>query len=181
TVRGTAGRDLLDSYDRERRPAAQRVIANTRAQLSLMRSDITLDPLRDLFASILDVEEANRRIGMLISAQDTVYDSPGASSSSQWEGRFLQNYRITVGDPGRQATDTDVVALLHSGRPLLLLQEGLGALRKTAGRWSPTVRTVTFRSGLPCEALLVRPDGYVAWASDGGDLTQALGHWFGER
>jgi 2-polyprenyl-6-methoxyphenol hydroxylase-like FAD-dependent oxidoreductase len=174
TVRGTAGKGLLDTYNAERRPAAQSVIDNTRAQLALMRGDTELEPLRSVFASLLSLDEANRLIGGLISGQDTAYPARSTSPSG-WEGKFLPNLTLVGG-----VRPVAVSSLLREGRPLLL-SRGEGCSHQSEARgWRHVLRTVAVQSPLPCEALVVRPDGYVAWGSDGSGLAEALTDWFGE-
>ncbi|MFG2628503.1 hypothetical protein [Streptomyces sp. NPDC048473] len=80
-------------------------------------------------------------------------------------------------------TTTDVTGLLTAGRPLLLLTPGRAApYAEQAAGWAHVVRTVTAAPPrpLPWDAALLRPDGYIAWASDGGSLDGALRQWFGE-
>lgn len=177
TVRGRAGEGLLDSYDRERRPAAQRVIDNTRAQLALMRPAPELDPLRALFSELLGGERESGVLASMVSAQDTVLPTR-AADASPWEGRFLHNVGLTT----RQGR-TDVIDLLLPGRPLLLLQgaAGDGVYAEQARGWAGLLRVVRAEPApeLPCEALLVRPDGYIAWAAGGGALDAALTAYFG--
>ncbi|MGW4033981.1 FAD-dependent monooxygenase [Streptomyces sp. NPDC004838] len=172
TVRGTAGRGLLDSYDAERRPAAGRVIGNVRAQVSLMHPEARLDALRALFLDLLAKDRGGAGLSAMISAQDTVLPARSATPSA-WEGRFLQNIALTT-----SAGPTDVIRLLRDGRMLLLLPgpDGCDAEERAAREWACHLRVVRAEpsAGLPCAALLVRPDGYIAWASDGGDLGAAL-------
>lgn len=180
TVRGTAGKGLLDTYDEERRPVALRLIDNTRAQLALMRSGPELDALRSVFAEVLATKDGGSLIGGMISAQETAYPAR-SGRPSEWEGRFLENMPLVTEDDG----STDAIELLRDGRPLLLLSaEASARLTTVAEGWSHVLRTVRVlsqsRSRLPWEALLVRPDGYIGWAADGGDLGEALSGWFGE-
>ncbi|MGW1892745.1 FAD-dependent monooxygenase [Streptomyces sp. NPDC002004] len=178
TLRGTAGKDLLDTYDEERRPAGQRVVDNTRAQLALMRPDPALDPVRALLADMLAAGGGDAAYAAgLVSAQDTVQPARSARPSA-WEGRFLDNTPV-VTDSG----PTDVIGLLRDGRPLLLLGGGDGDRYAHEARgWRHVLRTVrvTAPSGLPSDALLLRPDGYLAWAADGDGLAETLTVWFGE-
>ncbi|MCT7352789.1 FAD-dependent monooxygenase [Streptomyces sp. 15-116A] len=176
TVLGTAGEGLLDTYDRERRPAAQRVIDNTRAQLAVMRPDPGLDPLRALFAELLAGGGESALLGAMISAQDTVLPARTAAASP-WEGRFLYNVALTTRE-GR----TDVIGLLRAGRPLLLLfGEPGGSRLEQAGERYEQLRVVHAEPvpELACDALLVRPDGYIAWAPGGEDLRSALSAYLG--
>jgi monooxygenase len=177
-VRGRAGAELLDSYDQERRPAAQRVIDNTRAQLALMRPLPELDPLRAFFAELLPRSGESGLLAAMVSAQDTVLPAL-TENPSPWEGTFLHNVALST----RQG-ETDVVTLLRDGRPLLLLLgEDTEAHEERARGWDDMLRVVHAApvSTLACDALLVRPDGYVAWAAGAGGLEAALSVYFGER
>ncbi|MEV3994022.1 FAD-dependent monooxygenase [Streptomyces sp. NPDC049837] len=175
-VRGGAGDTLLDTYDTERRVAARRVIDNTRAQVALMRPDLGLDPLRTLLGGMLTSDRGNDYLSGMISAQDTVLP---AGSASLLEGTFLQN-AVLYTPEGR----SDVIGLLREGKPLLLLFGEEGNRYLDAARdWAAIVRVVHCvpTGAVPCAALLVRPDGYIAWASDGGGLADTLRAYFGEE
>ncbi|WP_405904765.1 FAD-dependent monooxygenase [Streptomyces sp. NBC_00828] len=179
-VRGIAGVGLLDTYDLERRPAAQRVIDHTRAQLALMRPGPELDPLRALFGELLARGGEGGEGGVLasmVSAQDTVLPARGVDSP-EWEGRFLPNVQLVTGQG-----PTDVIGLLGEGRPLLLLFGGPGCAgyEEQARGWAGLLRVVHAEpvAGLACEALLVRPDGYIGWASGGEGPAAALTAYFG--
>ncbi|MFJ9031583.1 FAD-dependent monooxygenase [Streptomyces sp. NPDC102274] len=201
TVRGTAGPDLLDTYHDERWPAARRVIDNTCVQVTLMRPSPELDPMRALFAGLLAGDEAKegdgrdggesgedgvRHLSDMISGQDTVV-APRSVGSSRWEGRFLRNTALRT-----ESGPADVIGLLRGGRPPLLLfgERGLPYEAEAQG-WAHVLRVVRAEPvpALPCAALLVRPDGYVAWAPEdvpedgaagGAGLGEALRDWFGE-
>ncbi|MEX1659179.1 FAD-dependent monooxygenase [Streptomyces pseudovenezuelae] len=177
TVRGAAAAGLLDTYDEERRPAAQRVIDNTRAQLAIMRPDTELDPLRALFGELVSADAEGGLLASILSAQDTVLPARSADPSP-WEGKFLHNVGLTTPE-GR----TDVIRLLADGRPLLLLSGGhdgrdYGAQARS---WTGLVRVVHCEPtpDLPSGAVLVRPDGYIGWTEDGGPLPAALTAYFG--
>ncbi|MFD6994254.1 FAD-dependent monooxygenase [Streptomyces sp. NPDC059943] len=181
TARGRAGEGLLDTYDRERRPAAQRVIDHTRAQLELMRPAAELDPLRALFGELLAGAPEGGVLASMVSGQDTVLPPRGADSSPL-EGSFLPNVPLMTGE-GR----TDVIGLLARGRPLLLLfgagaGVGAGGYEARARGWAGLLRVVRAEpvASVPYEAVLVRPDGYVGWAAGGGGLAPALRAYFGE-
>jgi 2-polyprenyl-6-methoxyphenol hydroxylase-like FAD-dependent oxidoreductase len=182
--RGRGGDGLLDSYHDERRPPAGRVIANTRAQLALMHPDPANDPLRALFQELLQLGEVSRYLGDMISDQDVHYASP--PGTSPWTGRFLPNLPLTDADTG---TSLSVTGLLAGGRPVLLvLSPDEPTAEKTAAPWRDAVDTVHAAADypLPWSAVLLRPDGYVAWASEpstpagaNGTLEAALDRWFG--
>ncbi|MFD0353314.1 FAD-dependent monooxygenase [Streptomyces sp. NPDC127110] len=175
-VRGAAGERLLDSYDRERRPAAQGVVDNTRAQLALMRPGEDVDALREVFTGLLAADPDAGGLAGMISAQGTVLPAY-TERPSAWEGRFLSNFRLPAG-----AGADDLVTLLRDGRPLLLLSgEGGTRHEEEARPWSPLLRVVRTGPvpGAAHEALLVRPDGYVAWAPGGSALGGALSAYFG--
>ncbi|WP_405624832.1 FAD-dependent monooxygenase [Streptomyces sp. NBC_00016] len=177
-VRGWADEGLLDTYDQERRPAAQRVIDHTRAQVALMRPGPELEPLRALFVELLAGGGEAGVLASMVSAQDTVLPARGRGRG-YWEGRFLPNVELVTGE-GR----TDVIALLGEGRPLLLLFGARGAggrFEEQARGWAGLVRVVHCEevAGLECAALLVRPDGYIAWASGREGPAGVLEAYFG--
>jgi len=175
TIRGSAAADLLDSYDAERRPAALRVIGNTRGQLLLMRPDPDLAPVRGMLAERLAAEQFSARLGAAISAQDTVVPARTAHPSP-WEGRFLPNRRLET-----RRGPIDVISLLRPGRPLLVLSgPGADAYRRQAAPWARLLRVVHAAALDPLpEALLLRPDGYIGWAAGGSALADALTAYFG--
>jgi 2-polyprenyl-6-methoxyphenol hydroxylase-like FAD-dependent oxidoreductase len=159
TVRETAPAGLLDTYESERRPVAERVIMQTKAQSVLIGPGPEVTALRTLFGELLEEPAVRQRIAGLISGADVRYDLGDRHPLS---GYFA---------PG------DVP--MHAGRPLLI--DPAGKLARTAAPWLDRVDLV--RSGTS-PAMLIRPDGYVAWASDSGDsgdkgLKDALKRWFG--
>ncbi|ANN20159.1 hypothetical protein SD37_34230 [Amycolatopsis orientalis] len=169
---GTAGEDLLDTYDRERRPAAERVILETRAQLALMDPAETIDPVRELFRELLAIEEVNLHLSRLLTGLDARYPAP--------EGA----HRLVGGLVPPVALDggVRVAELLRSARPVLLDLTGRFPL---PDGWADRVERVEHKAaeGAGPAAILIRPDGYVAWAAEEGDgdqgLAEALTAWFG--
>ncbi|MFF4554472.1 FAD-dependent monooxygenase [Streptomyces sp. NPDC001422] len=184
TVRGVAAEGLLDSYDAERRPAAARLLEQVRRQVDLMRPVNTPASLAELTAATgtaADVATETVRLALMVSGQDTVL--PARSRyPSLWEGRFLYNLELATDDG-----PVDAIRLLADGC-MTLVRFG-----PTASDWAPppTLRGVlrVVRSapvpGLPCAALLLRPDGYIAWAADTtGDLVdidEAVAAWLTPR
>lgn len=179
TIHGTAAADLLDSYAADRRPAARRVIEDTRTQLLLMRPDPALDPLRARLVEQLADGPANARLAAALSAQDTVV-STRTERPSAGEGRFLTNRLLAT-----RNGPAELITLLRPGRPLLLLSGPRAeAYRRRAAPWAAILRIVEVASSpgapeLPGEALLVRPDGYIGWASGSSGLAEALTAYFG--
>lgn len=164
-VRGWAPDGLLDSYHAERRPVAERVLHNTRAQSVIMNpgQDGDLAAVRDLFTELLRLPDANRFVSGMISGLDVQY--PGVGQ------RMIDLDLITQDGPTR------VSCLMHSGRGLLL---SFDDTPRSIGRWAGRVDHVTAKADERTGAVLIRPDGYVAWASaDDQPLESALAKWFG--
>jgi len=181
-VRGAAPRSLLDTYQAERHPIAARVLRTTLAQTALGRGDARTDALRDTVAELLTMDEPRRRYGAMMSGLDIRYD-------------------LGAGHPllGRRVPDLDLLVtcgprslftLLHEARPVLLNLGEPGAL--DIAPWADRVRTIDARYTGAWElpllgevaaptAVLIRPDGYVAWVGDGAELglRDALRAWFG--
>jgi 2-polyprenyl-6-methoxyphenol hydroxylase-like FAD-dependent oxidoreductase len=154
TVRNTAPKGLLDTYESERRPVAERVVLQTKAQSVLIGPGPEVTALRTLFGELLQEPAVRSRIARLISGAEIRYDVGDRHSLS---GYFA---------PG------DVP--MHDGRPLLI--DPTDRLARISEAW-PAVKTV--RSG-ESPAMLVRPDGYVAWAGENDKgLKDALKRWFG--
>jgi 2-polyprenyl-6-methoxyphenol hydroxylase-like FAD-dependent oxidoreductase len=178
TVRGLAAPGLLDTYHQERQPAAQRVVDVTRAQLALMRQVPETDALRPLLGGLLAADRATGYLQGLVSAQDTVYPACTPRPSAG-EGTFLRNAALSTGGGGGAGEEAGagMIELLRDGRPLLLLFGEKGERWADEAReWASVVRTVRARPTpeVPYEALLVRPDGYIAWAPGAGRLAEAL-------
>ncbi|MFE0106896.1 FAD-dependent oxidoreductase [Streptomyces sp. NPDC059009] len=178
-VRGWAPPELLDTYHDERHPVAAAVLDNVRAQVALMDPSPRMDALRDLFAELMRMDEVNTRLSGMISGTDVAYDL--GSVSGALAGRFAPDLSLKSG-----AGATSLAELLHSARPLLLLLAENPALAEVVRPWADRVDAVTATAdqGLGADALLIRPDGYVAWSARGTDgdtesLRRALTRWFG--
>jgi 3-(3-hydroxy-phenyl)propionate hydroxylase len=181
-VNGTSAESLLDTYHAERHPVAARVLRSTMAQIVLTRSDPRVDALRDTMSELLSMDEPRKRIAGVMSGLDIHYD---LGDGHPLVGRRMPDLDlVTANGPLR------VFTLLHHARPVLLNLTEPGALDITpwadrvqltdatyAGRWElPVLGEVTAPA-----AVLIRPDGYVAWAGDGQGLglADALTTWFG--
>jgi rifampicin monooxygenase len=164
-VNGWAPEDLLDSYQAERRPVAADVLANTRAQMELILTEPGPQAARRLVSELMDFEEVNRYLTEKVTGIGVRYDfGPGPKLI----GRHLRDVGLKQGR---------LYGLLHAGRGLLLDQTGGLAVAAWAGRVD-YVADVSDELDVP--AVLLRPDGHVAWAGDDqGELLGQLPRWFG--
>jgi 3-(3-hydroxy-phenyl)propionate hydroxylase len=181
-VRKASPGSLLDTYQAERHPVAARVLRTTMAQTALARSDARLDALRDTMTELLGMDEPRRRFAGMMSGLDIHYD---LGQGHPLLGRRMPDLDLVTDDGPRR-----VFTLLHQARPVLLNLGEAGGFdlspwadrvqltdAKQAGRWElPVLGTVPAPA-----AVLIRPDGYVAWAGDLTDpgLPGALTAWFG--
>ncbi|SCF39315.1 2-polyprenyl-6-methoxyphenol hydroxylase [Micromonospora matsumotoense] len=183
-IHGWAPGDLLDSYDRERRPAADRVILETRAQLALMNSDERIDPLREVFRELLAIDEVNRHLSRMLTGLDARYQPEPTAAVHPLVGRLAPPLRLrTAAGPVRLAE------LLRTGRPVLVDLGDEPSVATAAAGHRDRVDVIAAREedGATVGALLIRPDGYVAWAAAPdvapaaveSSLPAALAAWFG--
>ena len=181
-VNKTSPESLLDTYHAERHPVGARVLHNTMAQVALSRIDERSRALRDTMLELLSMDEPRRRIAGMISGLDIHYDLG--------EGHPLLGRRMPDLDLQTADGPTRVFTLLHDARPVLLNLGEPGGF--DISPWANRVRLVDARHDgvweLPVlgevaapPAVLIRPDGHVAWAGDLTDpeLPQALATWFG--
>jgi 2-polyprenyl-6-methoxyphenol hydroxylase-like FAD-dependent oxidoreductase len=176
-VHGTAPADLLDTYEGERRPAGERVIMHTRAQTALLSPGANTTALRSLLGELLEDTTAVRRIADLMAGADLRYAPRIDGPLHPLTGRWAPDLPLRV--DGRE---TRVAELLRTARPVLLDLTGEAGIPAAATGWTDRVDVVTATTPQPpADALLVRPDGYVAWAGarDAAGLRQALQAWFG--
>ncbi|MGM0364697.1 rifampin monooxygenase [Streptomyces griseoaurantiacus] len=167
-VAGWAPEGLLDSYHAERHPVAAEVLDNIRAQMELMSVEPGPQAVRRLVSRLMDFEEVNRYLTERITAIGIRYDF---GEGHELLGRRLRDVRLGRGR---------LYELTRGGRGLLL--EGSGGL-SVAGwedRVDHVVDTVDDGERLDVPAVLLRPDGHVAWAGDDqGELLDRLPRWFG--
>jgi 2-polyprenyl-6-methoxyphenol hydroxylase-like FAD-dependent oxidoreductase len=184
-VAGWAPPGLLDTYHGERHPVAEQVCHNTRAQLALMDPAVEITPLRELFADLMNFREVNRYLAGMITGIDVRYDTGSAGPAEHpLLGCRLPDLPLRV--HGRPVRATH---LLHDARGVLLDLAGDRVVPAVGAPWADRVDVVTAEcdAARPASALLVRPDGYVAWASDSDaeksqrdrHLGEALKRWFG--
>ena len=181
-VKGRSPETLLDTYHAERHPIAARVLRNTMAQTALLRHDDRIEALREAVSELLSMEEPRKRFAAMMSGLDIHYD---LGDRHPLLGRRMPDLDlVTANGPQR------VFTLLHNARPVLLnfgepggrdITPWADRLRlidaRCAGRWElPVLGAITAP-----EAVLIRPDGYVAWVGDvmQSGLADALTTWFG--
>jgi 2-polyprenyl-6-methoxyphenol hydroxylase-like FAD-dependent oxidoreductase len=182
-VKRTSPESLLDTYRAERHPVAARVLRNTMAQTVLLRpADARIDALRDTVSELLSMEEPRKRFAAMMSGLDIHYD---LGEGHPLLGRRMPDLDLVTADGPLR-----VFTLLHDARPVLLNLGEPGGFDITP--WANRVQLIDAEYAGPWElpalgevtapaAVLIRPDGYVAWV---GDLTQlgladALTTWFG--
>ncbi|MCK8670936.1 FAD-dependent monooxygenase [Rhodococcus sp. HM1] len=180
-VRGVTGEDLLDTYHTERHPAGARALKFTMAQSLFQKVDPRQEALRELLDEVLRVDDAGSPIAALISGLDVAYD---LGSGHPLLGRRMPDLDIVVHDGPRRVFD-----LMHLARPVLLQFSGppiefvdhlthVDYVRASYdGIWQlPLLGVVDAPT-----AVLVRPDGHVAWVGEGSTdgLGEALVRWCG--
>jgi hypothetical protein len=164
-VNGWAPEGLLDSYHAERHPVGARVLDNTRAQITLLGTDPGATALRELLSKLMDFEEVNRYVTGMITAVGVRYDF---GEGHELLGRRMRDVGLKRGR---------LYELMHGGRGLLLDQTG----RLSVAGWADRVdHVVDVSEELDVPAVLLRPDGHVAWVGeDQRDLVGRLPKWFG--
>jgi 3-(3-hydroxy-phenyl)propionate hydroxylase len=173
---------LLDTYHAERHPVGARVLHNTMAQVALGGPDDRHQALRDIVTELLSMDEPRRRIAGMLSGLDIHYDVG--------EGHPLLGWRMPDLDLHTVAGPTRVFDLLHDARPVLLNLGEPGGF--DVSPWADRVRLVDAEHDGAWElpvigeiaapaAVLIRPDGHVAWAGQLTDpaLPEAIATWFG--
>jgi 2-polyprenyl-6-methoxyphenol hydroxylase-like FAD-dependent oxidoreductase len=183
-ISGWAGEELLDSYEAERHPVGQRVLMYTMAQTALLTPGEEMTQIRGMFAELLAEPAALRRLIDMFAGTDVRYDFGADAGPSPLAGRWAPDFQVVTADGG-----TRVAELMRAARPVLLDLGYGGFPLETAQDWKDRVDLVAARhvQGATERALLIRPDGYVAWACmpDEPDeaarprLRRALTTWFG--
>jgi 2-polyprenyl-6-methoxyphenol hydroxylase-like FAD-dependent oxidoreductase len=188
-VAGWAPGSLLDTYHAERHLAGQRALLQTRAQKALSAGGEYAEALRELFGELMRRPDALRLVGASIEGSDVRYETPASLGLPHpLAGWLAPDLRLDGGA-------TRIAELVRPARGVLLDLSGAGttapddALAKAAAPWCDRVSAVAARPVAgppPADVMLIRPDGYVAWAAgpDADDpargLPEALRTWFGE-
>jgi 2-polyprenyl-6-methoxyphenol hydroxylase-like FAD-dependent oxidoreductase len=181
-VNGTSPERLLDTYHAERHPVAARALQHTMAQGALQRQDERMKPVVDLVSELAVMDEPRKRLAGIVSGLDVHYD---LGEGHPLLGRRMPDLDVVTADGPLR-----VFPLLHGARPVLLNLGEPGGFDVTP--WADRVQLIDADYVGPWElpvlgavsaptAVLIRPDGYVAWVGEGTDagLRDALTIWFG--
>jgi 2-polyprenyl-6-methoxyphenol hydroxylase-like FAD-dependent oxidoreductase len=181
-VHRTAPESLLDTYHAERHPVAARVLRHTMAQVALMRVDDRIEAVRDTVSELLSMDEPRTRFAAMMSGLDIHYD---LGEGHPLLGRRMPDLDLVTADGPLR-----VFTLLRDARPVLLNLGEPGGFDVTP--WADRIQLIDAEYDGPWElpaigavtaptAVLIRPDGYVAWVGDQTQpgLADALTTWFG--
>jgi 2-polyprenyl-6-methoxyphenol hydroxylase-like FAD-dependent oxidoreductase len=169
-IRGEMPESLLDTYTAERRPVAEAVLANTRAQTAIMRPDPQSGAMRDLVAKLMEFDDVNCFIGEMMSGLSVRYD---LGSERDEVGRLIGDKPVKHGDG-----DVSLYEVMQDGMGVLLDASTEGKASKLVAASTHEVRCVAVDTG---PSMLVRPDACVAWAGEENStegLGEALRRWF---
>jgi 2-polyprenyl-6-methoxyphenol hydroxylase-like FAD-dependent oxidoreductase len=182
-IHGVSPQRLLDSYEAERHPATARVLQHTMALAAMQRHDGRTEALIALVSELASLDEPRRRLVGISSGLDVHYD---LGAGHPLLGRRMPDLDLETAEGSRR-----VFELLHAARPVVLHLAGPGGL-DTVAAWADRVRLVDARyegawelpvlGTVPApRAVLIRPDGHVAWVGDGTEdgLAEALSAWCG--
>ncbi|MGY2173286.1 FAD-dependent monooxygenase [Pseudomonas gingeri] len=169
-IRGEMPDSLLDTYTAERRPVAEAVLANTLAQVALLRPDPQSGALRDLMATLMQLDDVSQLIGAMMSGLATRYD---LEPEHDKVGRLMGNQSIH-----HDAAVTPLYDLMQDGKGVLLDASAGGKLSKILTARTQSVRCVPVDTG---PSTLIRPDACIAWVGDENNtdgFKKTLRRWF---
>ena len=169
-IRGEMPESLLDTYTAERRPVAEAVMANTLAQVAIMRPDPQSGAMRDLVANLMQLDDVNRIIGEMTSGLSTRYD---LGSELDGVGRLIGDKPIRHG-----GADVSLYDVMQDGMGVLLDASTEEKASMLVAATTQRIRCVAVETG---SSMLIRPDACVAWAGEENStdgLEDALRRWF---
>jgi 2-polyprenyl-6-methoxyphenol hydroxylase-like FAD-dependent oxidoreductase len=183
TINGWAPATLLDTYQAERHPIGQQLARNARAAIELRLTGEEMDPIRSVLGELVAYKEAAGHLAGMLSGLGIRYDV-GQGDHPLLGLRMPPDRELTRPD----GSSTRIAGLLHDARGVLittstqagqLAQGWADRIEIVCGTWTAGQETAGQDPAL--DAVLIRPDGYVAWTSPGSDdsLTNALARWFG--
>ncbi len=181
-VHGTSADSLLDTYQAERHPVGARVLESTMAQTAVMRGDERTKALHAIMSELMKLDEPRKRYAARMSGLDIHYD---LGAGHPLLGRRMPDLDVVTSDGPRR-----VFTLLHDGRPVLLdlgdasildITPWANRVTRIEARYTGAWELPVLGAVSPAIAVLIRPDGYVAWVGEGTDhgLRDALTRWFG--
>ena len=182
-VKGISSNSLLDTYQHERHPVAARVLQSTRAAVAIGIQDEQHQALREVVGDLLKLDDARKQIAAMLFALDIHYD---LGDGHPLLGRRMPDLDLEIG-----GTTSRVYELLHDAKAVLLHLDAR-ADRFDPTPWTDRVKVIEAAADSTCElpligtvdvpdAVLIRPDGHVAWTGVASDphLPDALTRWFG--
>ena len=173
-IRGNAPEGLLDSYQLERHPLGEQVLNWSRAQVLVMRPDAKARALYAILRDLMDTCDGATYFAGRVWGVTTRYDLCGGHPLV---GRSTPNFELKDG--------TTIGELMRDGQGILLDFNGGAALDALASEYGDGIRLVSGQAKEPLglSAVLIRPDGFIAWASDEEpdeqSIRQAMALWFG--
>ncbi|MEV0660661.1 FAD-dependent monooxygenase [Actinomadura luteofluorescens] len=178
---GRAPEGLLDTYHAERHPVGARVLRNTLAQSRLYLTGEEMEPMRVVLRELVTRPDAAFRLAAQISGVDVRYDM-GGPGHPLLGLRLPPDWELDLPGGRRRVAD-----LLHAARGVFIDAAGSREALDRVSGWSDRIDVVAGAwAPVPgddrpatLEQVLVRPDGYIAWAAPGGDVRDALARWFG--
>jgi 2-polyprenyl-6-methoxyphenol hydroxylase-like FAD-dependent oxidoreductase len=185
-IHGWAPPDLLDSYHSERHRIGERLMMSTRAQEALARPGDHVTALRELIGELLKNEQTYRHIIEMVTSVEIQYEmGAGEREPHSQLGRWAPNLSLRTA-----SGEIRLAELMHEGKGVFLDLSGRPSLHTSAAAWADRVKTITagcYERPANLAALLVRPDGYVAWVARFDEAEQecerhlryALNRWFG--
>jgi hypothetical protein len=176
TIQQRAPQGLLDSYDRERQPIGAQVLDWSRAQVALMKPDPQARALHAIVRDLMNTRDGASYFAGRVWGVESRYDLAGAHPLV---GRSVPNFELEDGPR--------IGERMHDGHGILLDFEANTSLESLASEYGDRVRYIsgTASNRFALSAVLIRPDGIIAWASDqppdGGELRRAVERWFVRR
>ena len=170
-VRGTLPEEILDTYTAERHPVGARVLANTRAQVALMRPDGLTTELREVVTGLMKTDDGNRFFGEMMSGITTRYE---LGDEHPLVGKLCGNLTLSINNK-----ETKLFPLMQNGSGLLL-DATKGVASGIAAGWASRLHCLQIQDGI---TMLLRPDACIAWVGHGNHhngLEVALERWFGK-
>ncbi|WP_150669442.1 FAD-dependent monooxygenase [Pandoraea anhela] len=163
-IRGDMPDSLLATYTAERRPVAEAVLANTRAQVAILRPDPQSGAMRDLIARLMDFDDVNRFIGEMMTGVSTRYDLGATGTTHPDVGRLAGDWQLAGG--------AYLYDAMQEGNGVLLDATPWQRASQIVAAVTPSVRCVTVSEG---PSMLLRPDACIAWRSEGENTERLAG------